>query len=453
MIRALQSLRTEFPPLLRLALPLVLAEMGWMVMGVVDTMMVGRLPASAESIGAVSLGLTPHNVTIFFGLGMLLGLDTLVSQAFGAGRINDCHRSLVNGIYLGVAITPLLMAAVYGVIPWLAAMGIHPDILPLAVPYLKAVVWSTLPLMIYFAVRRYLQAMNLANPILFALISANIVNVAANWALIFGKWGFPAMGVEGSAWATFISRAYMALVLVGYTLYHSYRMRTGLWQARLLADIERLRELVRLGFPAAIQMTLEISMFAIVTALVARMEPASLAAHHITLSVAALTFMMPLGVSSAAAVRVGQGIGRGDPRGASQAGWSALLVGAGLMICAAATFVLWPRQIAGVFTGDETVLRLSVTLLALAAVFQIFDGLQIVATGALRGAGDTRTAMVSHIFGYWGLGLPLAYYLAFTRGMGVIGIWTGLTAALVFVGIFLLVAWSVKVRRLNDELR
>src|SRR5882762_3020777 len=177
----LQTLRAEMRPTLQLALPLVLAEIGWMTMGIVDTVMVGHLPDSANAIGAVSISSSIFNVLAFFGGGLLIGLDTLVSQAFGAGKREDCHRSLLNGIYLSLAMTPLLMAPVYFYAPLLKALGVDPQVAALAIPYMKALNYGLLPLLLYFAVRRTLQAMNLVKPVAFALITANIVNLVGNW--------------------------------------------------------------------------------------------------------------------------------------------------------------------------------------------------------------------------------------------------------------------------------
>src|SRR5579859_6912251 len=183
----LETLRIEMRPTLRLALPLVLAEIGWMTMGIVDTVMVGHLPGSASAIGAVSISSSIFNVVAFFGGGLLIGLDTLVAQAFGAGQREDCHRSLINGIYLSVVMTPFLMAPVWFFGPLLRALHIDPTVASLAVPYSKALAWGTLPLLLYFAVRRCMQAMNLVRPIAFALVSANLINAGGNWILIYGK--------------------------------------------------------------------------------------------------------------------------------------------------------------------------------------------------------------------------------------------------------------------------
>jgi MATE family multidrug resistance protein len=445
---ALQAFRSEIRPTLRLAIPLVLAELGWMSMAVVDTMMVGRLSNSAVAIAAVSLGGILVHVLAFFGGGLLVGLDTLVSQAFGAGQREDCHRSLLHGIYLSFALTPFLMAPVWYFEPLLRFAGIAPDIISLAVPYSKAMAWGTLPLLLYFAVRRCMQGMNMVRPIAFALVTANLINAGGNWILIYGRLGAPAMGPVGSGWSTAGARIYLAAVLVGYLLWYDRKHRTELLRTPIQPQLSRIRRLIALGFPAAMQISLEIGVFALVTALIGRLGAISLASHQIALNAVSLTYMVPLGISSAAAVRVGQAIGRRDPAGASAAGDSAIIFGAGFMTLAGIALLVFPRAIARLYTPDETVIRNTVLLLAAGAAFQLFDGIQTVATGALRGAGDTRTPMLCHFTAYWIIGLPLGAWLCFRRGWGAFGLWAGLSLALILIGIVLLIAWRRTVRRL-----
>jgi MATE family multidrug resistance protein len=203
--------------------------------------------------------------------------------------------------------------------------------------------------------------------------------------------------------------------------------------------------LIGLGLPAASQITLEVGVFAAATALAGRLPAAALAAHQIAINIAAFTFMVPLGVGSAGAVRVGQAIGRRDPAGAARAGWTALLFGAGFMTCSAALFLLLPGVLIGAFTADRRVLDVGVSLLMVAALFQLFDGIQAVATGVLRGLGDTRTPMIWNLAGHWFVGLPLGYFLCFTFGLGVIGLWWGLSSGLIICGVSLLIAWSKRI--------
>ena len=328
-------------------------------------------------------------------------------------------------------------------------IAVDPAVLDLAVPYMKALGVGLFPLLLYFAVRRCLQAMNMVKPVAFALISANLVNALGNWVLIYGKCGAPAMGTVGSGWSTAIARTYMAAVLVGYLLWYDQRHRTDLLKTPVDVDLPRIRRLIALGLPAAMQFTLDTGIFALVTALIARLGAVPLASHQIALNTVAFTYMVPLGIASAAAVRVGQAIGRRDPIGASDAGGTAIFLGAAFMTCASVALLVFPRWIARSYTPDEAVIRNTITLLAAGAAFQLFDGIQTVATGALRGAGDTRTPMLCHFTAYWIIGLPLGAWLCFRRGWGAFGLWAGLSLALILIGIVLLFAWRRAVHRLN----
>ena len=431
--------------MLTLAGPLVLAELGWIAMGIVDTMVVGRVPQSAEALGGVSLGSVLFYTVGMFGGGLLLGLDTLVAHSCGAADIDDCHRSLVSGLYLSLALAPVLMAALWLATPWLRSFGINQAVLRQAIPYMHALTWSMLPLLLYFALRRYLQAINQVKPVMITLITANLVNLAGNWVLVFGHLGARAMGAEGAGWATCVSRLYMLLALGAYTWYYESRNRTGLLHTSLRLDFNRIGTLLGLGFPAAMQIGLEISVFAAATALIARLDPTSLAGHQIALIMVSVTYMVPSGISSAAAVRVGQALGRGDPAGAGRSGWTAISLGAGFMGCAAVVFLLFPQYVVRAFTPDAAVIRAGAALLMVGAFFQLFDGFQTVATGALRGAGDTRTPMICHLIGYWIIGLPLGYLLCFSGGWGATGLWIGLCLALILIGTVLLAVWRRKV--------
>jgi MATE family multidrug resistance protein len=444
-MRVATYLRQEIGPVARLAVPLVFAELGWAAMTIVDTMMVGRLPEAAVAIGAVGLGsIVFYTIAVSCGA-MLLGLDTLVSQAFGARRLNECHAFLWSGVYLCFVIIPVVAGLNLAALRMLQPFGISPEILPGAIRYVRILIWSAPPLILYFVFRRYLQGRGLVQPVMFALVSANLVNALGNWALIYGHLGAPAMGIEGSAWSTVIARIYLLGVLVVYAIWRERRDNTGLFDASFAPDFERLKAILALGGPAAAHVALEIAVFGAVTALVAKLDPRSLAAHEIALNAASLSFMAPLGISSAAAVRVGHRIGAMDWAGAARAGWTAISLGAAFMASAAAAFLIFPEQIARLYTPDRAVIETSVSLLAIAAAFQLFDGLQIVTAGALRGAGDTRTPMLCNLACYWFVGLPAGYMLCFVAGWGAVGLWTGLCIALMLIGSTLVFVWRSRV--------
>ena len=436
------SLWAEFRPTFRLALPLILAEVGWMSMGIVDIIMVGRLPNSAVAIGATGLGQSLFSTVAIFGGGLLLGLDTFVAQAYGREDLRDARHSLVNGTFLAIVLTPILMLAVSF---WPALMqhfGISAELVEPMRPFLNALNWSALPLLLYFALRRYLQAVDVVQPIMFALISANIVNAVGDWVLIYGHLGFPAMGIAGSGWATCMARVYMVVALGITLLWVESNRQLPSWWGAVRIDAHRIWALLRLGAPAATQILLEIGAFSAATALVAKLGPIALSGHEIALNCASFTFMVPLGVSSAAAVRVGQKVGQRDTEGARRAGWSAILLGVGFMACSGLIFVSVPRVIARLFTPNPVVVEMGARLLLVAAAFQLFDGLQTVATGALRGARDTKTPMIANLIAYWLIGLPLGYILCFRLRWGAFGMWIGLCVGLMIIGLALLVAWK-----------
>ena len=447
---AASAVREELLPLLRMAGPVVLAELGWMAMTIEDTIMVGRV--SPAAIGAVAIGGNLFYTVAVFGIGLLLGLDTLISQSFGAGDIDDCHRSLFGGLYLALFISPVLMLATSAWVPLLRIYGIDPLVLRDAIPFFEAMMWGVFPLLVYVAARRYLQAMSLVKPVMFSLVTANLVNIAGNWILVFGHWGFPAMGARGSGWSTFIARVYMAGSLVVYILYHAARNHTGLARASRRPDWTRMNKLVNLGLPAALQISVEVAIFALTSVLIAKISATWLAAHQIALSVASVTFMVPLGISSASAVRVGQAIGRKDAEGAARSGWTSILLGGSVMFCFGIFFWLAPRFIAHIFTPDEAVTSAAAKLLLVAALFQLFDGIQTVATGALRGAGDTKSPLVAHLLFYWVVGLPIGIWLGFGLNWGAVGLWIGLCVALILIGIALLIVWERRVHSLSRAL-
>ena len=432
-----------------LATPVVVAEIGWVAMGLVDTLMVG--PLGPEAIGAVGVGSSVFIGVVIFAMGLLLGLDTLVSHAYGAGRVDDCHRWLVHGTLLSLLIALPFTLVVIALSRLMGRWGLDPTVLRLAQPYLHILAWSVLPLVLYATFRRYLQGMGAVRPVMIALVMANITNVIMNWVLIYGKFGAPAMGTRGSAWATVLSRVAMAAFLLGTIVRRERGRRPGLFETSLAIDFTWMRRLIALGLPAASQLTLEVGVFAASTALAGRLAPIALAAHQIAINIAALSFMVPLGVSSAGAVRVGHALGRRDTAGAERAGWTAILIGALFMACTAALFLLIPRILIGAFSRDEGVLQLGAGLLAVAALFQLFDGIQGVATGVLRGLGDTRTAMLWNLVGHWFIGLPSGYALCFVLGLGVVGLWWGLSIGLIICGVALLIVWARGIQRVKKD--
>lgn len=441
MSAARSFVRDAVVPMMRLALPVIAAELGWMAMGVVDTVMVG--PLGAAALGGTGIGSTLFIAIGIFGMGLLLGLDTTVAQAFGAGDREECDRWLVAGLWLALLATvplALLMALVQFTLP---RFGFHPDVLGHVQAYFPIVAASLPLLLLYAALRRYLQALSRVGTIAWVLVTANLVNVGVNWVLIYGVGPFPELGVRGAAWATVVSRLYMVAVLA----WSAWRLHRGAGLGPLAWSLPttRLRRLLSLGLPAAAHLTFEVGVFSAVTTLAGLLPPADLAAHHIALNIASVVFMVPLGVSAAAAVLVGQHVGAGQVRAARRAGWAAILVTLLIQTGSAIVFFVAPAALIRLYTSEVAVVAIGAQLLGVAAAFQLFDGLQVTTTGALRGLGETRVPMFISLVGYWGTGLPLGWWLCFRGGYGVAGLWLGLAGSLLFVGSALLLLWQVRI--------
>ena len=425
--------------MIALAVPVVLSELGWMVQGVVDTIMVGRLGPSA--IGAVALGNAIYYTPSLFGIGILLGLDTLVSQAYGRNDHDDCHRWLAQGVYLACIATLPIMLVVALVSFGIPHFGIAAAVAGPAAGYLRLMNWGTLPLLLYGGTRRYLQAVGQVRVVTASYLLANLVNWFGNWVLIYGKLGMPALGVNGSALSTVASRVLMAGMLMGFAWRYERRRGHPLFQHWAKPSLERLQKLIRLGAPAAGQIVLEVGAWNMATLSAGWLTPVALATHQIALNYASLSYMVPLGVSAAAAVSVGQAVGAGDAARARRAGWLALGLGTSFMLLAAVVFLSAPGPLIALYTRDPRVMAVGAKLLWVAAAFQIFDGVQTVSTGALRGLGETRIPMFANLVGYWILGLPLGFTLCFALHWGIYGLWIGLTLALIVIASTLIVRW------------
>ena len=450
------AFRREIAPMLRIALPLVLAEVGWMSMGIVDTIMVGHLPNAAIPLSAASLAQVLYH-TFAYGIGgILLGLDTTISQAHGADDYQAAHRWLFQGILLSGVLSVFLMALALLSPVGFAHLHADPRVIAGAVPTLRALSWGTFPLLLYFTIRRHLQAFNHVRLIAATLVSANLVNILFDWLLIFGHhWsfagvniGWDALGVEGSGIATSLARVYQAGFLIAALLIVDRKRNYGLLRedlrTRLKPHWPSLKRLLALGTPAGATILIEIAIFAVVTNIIATLGAIPLAGHEIALNLISFNFMFPMGISAAASVRVGQAIGRGSATEARAAGWAGIALGSLFMLVSATVLLAIPYALASIFTHDEAVIAAAVPLMIVAAFFQFCDGLQVTVIGALRGAGDTRSGLITHLCSYWLLGLPLGLYLCFPLKLGARGLWLGLSASLIVSGLTLLFLWSRK---------
>ena len=431
---------------IQLAVPVILSYVGIMAMGMVDLLFVGRV--SAAAIGGVGVGTSWFSGLMIFGIGLLAGLDYLVSHAWGAGERERGYRYFQQGLIVAAGISLPITLMLWVLSYQLSRIGVNPEVIAHAGPYLRVVALSMLPSLVFTACRQYLQAQGSARPLIIIMILANGINALLNDALIFGHFGAPAMGSVGSAWATLFSRVFMLAALASWLVWLDAREDRLIARIPFALDRVALRRVLVLGVPSALQMSLEVGVFVVVTQFAARMRAVDLAAHQIVMNVASFTFMVPLGVSAATAVLVGQALGAGDKRRAVRRGYEGLALGMGFMALSGLFLLRFPFFVLSKYTQDPDVMQVGTQLLFLTAVFQLADGAQVVASGALRGVADTVTAMVANLCGHWLVGLPVGLICAFSFNMGLRGLWIGLSTGLITVAVVLLARWMIKSRSL-----
>ncbi|HEY0593040.1 MAG TPA: MATE family efflux transporter [Thermoanaerobaculia bacterium] len=437
-------IRNELRSLVRLAFPLAAAQAGTQLMGLVDVAVLGRL--GATELGAAGLGNSLFFALAILGMGIVMGIDPLISQALGARAEVQARRVLWQGIWLALAVGLLLMIPMALSPRILPLLGIDRSLIEPASVYVWVRMLSLPFFMGFIALRAYLQAHGVIRAMIFAMVAGNVFNLVADIVLVFGgrilpEWtGFlrhiPAFGIGGAAAASVIAQ----MVMVGIL---ALAVRAIRLDAEAPADLHALdRPLfargLRVGLPVGLQMGAEVGVFALVGLIAGKFGEAALGAHQVAITLASFTFTVAVGVGAAGSVRVGRAIGARDQGGTRLAGLTAFAAGTGFMSLAALMFLLFPRPLALLLTNQEAVLSIAVPLLAVAAVFQISDGVQGVGAGVLRGAGDTRYAFVANLVGHWLVGFPIALLLGFTLGRGIVGLWWGLCVGLTAVAVLLL---------------
>ena len=429
--------------MVRLALPVVTAQVGLMAMGVVDTLMVGRV--SAEALAAVALGNLFFLFFAFPASGTLMVMDPIVAQAVGARDDEGVARGVQRGLIISVALSVVVSLLLLPVRQMLQLLHQPPALVPIATSYVLVSILGVVPFLAFTVLRQTLQAVGAARLIVWVIVGANLTNLALNWIFIYGHFGSPAMGAVGSAWATCVSRWLMAILLL-VRGWPALRRTLVPWRAAT-QHLAPLRAVLRLGLPIGLHQGLELGVFAAIGVLMGVLGTTEMAAHQIAINLASLTFMVPLGIGAAAAVRVGHAAGAGDVSGARESARAALFCGAGFMVAAAIVLLSIPTMIAHLYTRDVPVLALAAALIPIAGVFQVFDGIQAVCAGVLRGLGDTSSAFVINLTGFWLAGFPLSVYLGFHTSLRALGLWWGLVAGLGVVAVLLLLRVRYRLAR------
>ncbi|MHC5004769.1 MAG: MATE family efflux transporter [Planctomycetota bacterium] len=418
---------------LRLAVPVTVVQLGQMAMGVVDVVMVGHF--EARDLAALAIGHAWGFAAMAFALGLLLGLDPLVSHALGAEDEPAVARNVQRGLVLALLVSVPTAGLMALAAPVMRLVGVNSELVPLAEQYVMTLLPSLPAYYGFMVLRTPLQAMGRMRPVVLATLLGNVLNVALNWALIYGHLGAPPLGAVGCGWATTACRWLMiaALLVLAWPLLAPSFGRVGGTLA-----LRPVLRIIRIGAPIGGQVALEIGGFATVALLMGRLGTTQAGAHQVAINLASLSFMFPFAISIAASVRVGLEVGAGRSDGARRAARVALIGTVAIMTFFALVFLVAPGPLARLYSDDAEVTALAAGLIRLAAAFQIFDGLQIVGTGVLRGAGETRAPMIVHLVGFWFLGIPLGAALAFATPLGPRGLWVGLIAGLGAVALVLL---------------
>lgn len=444
-------LKTESRATFALALPLVAGQLLTVMMNVIDTILAGRLDTA--TLAAVAMGYQVWVLVLLVVLGVLLAVPPAVAQLDGAKRLDEVGPLFRQALWLGLAVGLVLMIAVRQAQPLLALMGIAPDVVPGAMAFLRAISWGAPALALFYCFKNLSEGLSLTRPTMYFSLLALLVLAPLAYVLMYGKLGVPAMGAAGAGYA------HAATLWVEVALFGVYiATRKHYAKVRPFGAFEWPRpaaigELLRVGVPMGVSIFMEGSLFVSVALLAGTLGAVPAAAHQIAISVASIAFMVPLGLGMATTVRVGNAVGRDDPSGIAWAGAAgfALMLVAQLVSALAMALAAWP--IAHVYTVDADVIALAVTLLALAALFQFPDGIQGLFNGALRGLKDTTVPMLITTLAYWGIGMPLSWWLGIRKGYGAPGLWVGLIAGLTVSALLLGARFLDRARRLLRERR
>ena len=442
-----RSWQRELAETFELAWPLVLTQLAQMAIYSTDVIMVGRL--GAAELAAAALAINLYSVLLFTGQGLVTAAAPLVAAELGARRhsVREVRRTVRMALWAAFLFSIPAMLILWNSEAIMLALGQDPALAGRAAEFMRAVQWALFPTLVIVVLRNFVAALGRPGVALAVTLVGILVNLAANWVLIYGKLGFPALGLVGSGLASTVTYSFLAVVMAAIIQFHRLFRRTYVFGRLFRSDWSRLRDIVRIGTPIAFTLAFEVTVFSAAVYLMGLIDQTSVAAHAIALQIAAITFMVPLGISQATTIRVGLAFGARDRSWVTKAGSASLGLSLGFMSLAALTIWAFPRDLASLFLdasdpANAPVLDLAVQFLAIAAIFQLADGAQVVGAAMLRGLQDTRVPMVYAGIGYWAVGLGGGALLAFGFGWKGEGVWTGLALGLAMVAVLMLWRWN-----------
>lgn len=432
----------EFNKTIKLAYPIIIGQLGHMMMGVVDSVMVGKIGAAPLAASSIAHGL--FMLFMIFGIGLSMAISPLTAMVMGAKKYSECgivfRQGLLVNIIAGIVLT---IAIIFGA-DIIRYLNQPEEIIEQGAAYMRILAYSVVPVMIFQTYKQFSEGLSLMRPAMVITLLANIINVFANWVLIYGNLGMPAMHLPGAGWATFSTRALMA---VSFLLYVSLSIRYKPYDPTLhyrRINFSMIKKILRIGIPGGLQYFFEVGAFVGSAIIIGWMGTNELAAHQIAINLASLSFMVALGISAAATIRVGNAVGRDDRKGARNAGIAAFILSAAVMGFFGIIFIVFRWLLPTLYIDEPEVINIAASLLIIAALFQLSDGTQAVGIGLLRGLADAKIPMFITFIAYWIVGLPGGYLLGFTFGFGVQGIWFALFVALTVSAVLLSTRFMIK---------
>ncbi len=443
--------KEHFKETVSLALPVVVAQVGFVMMGVVDSAMVGRL--GDAPLAASSLSLSLFFIITVIGLGIVMAMTPLVAIAVGSSDSSKCSSVFHQGIWVSFFTGIILNLVVYFGTDIIAYMDQPKEVVDLSLSYTRIISFSIPPMLLFTGYKQFIEGLSFTRPAMVIAIVANFVNFFFNWVFIYGNLGAPALGLDGAGFATLGSRIFMFVTLAIFVHKNREFERFKLKLFPFKGLDENGREILKIGIPSGIQYFFEVGCFATAAFMVGWIGKDELASHQIALNVAGLTYLICLGLSTAGTIRVGNAVGAGNLLQIKKAASTALILGASFMVCAGIALILLKNYIPQLYTSDPEVVSIAPKLLLIAAFFQIFDGTQAIALGNLRGITDVKVPTVITFIAYWLIGLPGAYIIGFPLGLGTEGIWYGLSLSLIASSLMLNIRFFMKIRKpLNHQI-
>ena len=440
---------SEYKTNLKLAGPVMLSQLGHVMVGITDNLMVGQVGVEALDGGAVANSV--FIIFMVFGIGVSFGMTPLIAQADGQKDGSEISSVLKHGLILNTILGIILCVLAVSSTSILDYMGQSEEVVVLARPYMVTIGCSIIPFMIFQSFRQYAEGLSLTKPAMYISLGANILNVVLNYILIFGHLGFEAMGLLGAGIATLIARILMAMAMFLLVTRHKRLKSYYQFMSRCRFEMEKIKELTKIGFPSGLQFIFEVSAFAFASIMAGWLGVLSLAAHQIAISLASVSYMIASGIGASATIRVGNQLSQKNFKMLRIVGYSNFSIGIYFMAIAGLVFALGRYFLPSLFIDNVEVIDIAATLMIIAVMFQLSDGVQVVGLGALRGMSDVKIPTMITLVAYWGIGLPIAYYLVFTLKMGVEGIWYGLFIGLSVSAILLLLRFQNLTKTLQQK--